>query len=287
MKRFAVTLCALVSISIACGLVSTPPEVQAPGVATIVSETMEAFPTEEAPAFEGKAVAFQGGNLTIPPGLAAGVSQTLYPPASEPDVPPWEVTPGHIGLALDGYALQGTFHSPEIYIYPAQKDPSPPGLSEDVNRLKDLLADPGQPLGESNLPSVPFFNAGAVFTAQEELIQFQNGAGVRMVTQYAQSMAKVNNHELFYHFQGISNDGSAYIIAILPVSAATLPADSSDASPLPAGGVPFPGYADPNADFQAYYTAVREDLNRLPGDAFNPDLTVLDALIASLQVSAP
>ena len=293
MKRNAISLSLLLVASLACELAGTPPTGQVDDVATVVAKTMAALPTvegpaaEPSPAFTGRTVEFQGGNLTIPPGLVASVSQAVISPASGPEVPPWEVTPGHIELTLDGYALQGTFHTPKIYIFPAQSADLPPGAVDNINLLQSLLANPGQSLGEKDLPSIPFFNAGAVFVAKEKLIQFQNGAGVRMLTQYAQSFAKVNNHELFYHFQGLSNDRRTYFIAILPVSAATLPADASETAALPAGGVPFPGYADPNADFLGYYSAVTENLNALPEEAFNPSLTVLDALIASLLVSSP
>jgi hypothetical protein len=293
MKRIVISLSLLLAISLACGLASTPETDQAPGVATVVAETIAALPTAEGPAteppptFTGRTVEFQGGSLTIPPGLAAGASGVFIPPASGPDLPPWEVTPGHIELTLDGYALQGTFHTPKIYIFPAQSDALPPGAIEDINLLIDLIANPDQLLGEHNLPSIPFFNAGAVFVAKEDLIQFRNGSGVRMLTQYAQSFAKVNNHELFYHFQGLSDDRRTYLIAVLPVSAATLPADASETAAVPAGGVLFPGYANPDVDFQGYYAAVRDDLNRQPAEAFNPNLTALDALVASLLVSPP
>jgi hypothetical protein len=150
-----------------------------------------------------------------------------------------------------------------------------------------MLANPAQLFTDNNMPSIPFFNAGAVFVAQGNLIEFQNGSGVRMLTQYAQSFAKVNNQELFYHFQGLTTDRQFYLITVLPVSTPTLPANSSDSALPPAGGIPFPDYSDPNADFMGYYEAVKQDLNRLSMDAFSPSISMLDALVASIQVSAP
>jgi hypothetical protein len=283
----------LLAASLACGVSGTPPLQDSSGIATTVAETMAAFPTQESPAadptfaFEGKSVTFQGGNLVIPDGLATDATQAFIPPASEPDVSPWEVTPGHIELTLDGYVLQDTFHTPKIYIFPAQSDSLSAGAANNIFLIRDILANPAQLLVENNMPPVPFFNAGAVLVAKDEPLDFQNGAGVRMLTQYAQSFAKINNKELFYHFQGLSDDQSMYIIAILPVSAATLPADSAEGSAPASGGVTFPGYADPNADFEGYYAAVKDELNRLTPEAFNPSLTSLDALVASLQVSTP
>ncbi len=293
MHRNTGFLILIIVASLACGLMSGPIQSREPDLATTAAETMKALPTTAQPAlqptteFTGTLIEFNDGTLTIPPGLGSGASETLLPPASEPDVPPWEVTPGHSELTLEGYPLQGTFHTPKIYVFPAQTASLPPGAQENIPLLSELLANPAQLLSENNLPSIPIFNAGAVFAAQEQNLRFQNGAGVRMVTQYAQSFAKVNNQEVFYHFQGLSNDRTFYVIVILPINAPILPSDSSEGAVLPPGGVPFPDYADPNADFESYYAAVRDELNRLPPDGFNPPLNLLDILVASLQVTTP
>ena len=293
MYRIAPFLSVLLVTSIACGLLNDSSRLESANVGTVVAETMQALPTtrsssvETPPPQTGEAIVFSSGNLVIPTGLAATINETLVPPADEPDVPPWDITPGHVELTLAGYALGGTFHSPVIYIYPAQRSPLPPGAAENIELVQDILANPGQLLGGNNMPSIPFFNAGAVFIAQENLVEFQNGSGVRMLTQYAQSIVKVNNHELFYHFQGLTADRQNYLIAILPVSAPTLAGDSSEASAIPAGGIPFPGYADFNADIQGYYEAVTENMNHVPEQEFIPSLSALDALMASIQVSSP
>jgi hypothetical protein len=62
---------------------------------------------------------------------------------------------------------------------------------------------------------VPFFNAAQVFASNIKVISFQNGKGVRFLTEYAQHAASANNHNLFYYFQGLTGDGAYYIIAIL------------------------------------------------------------------------
>jgi hypothetical protein len=158
-----------------------------------------------------------------------------------------------------------------------------PGAASNILALQDILANPAQLMGANNLPTITFFNAGAVFASRDNLIEFQNGAGVRMLTQYAQSFAQINNFELFYHFQGLTSDGSYYLIAILPISAPILAPDNE--SPAPADGVPFPGYTDPDVDYQAYYRLVVEKLNTVPGDSFDPTLTALDQLIGSIKIS--
>ena len=226
--------------------------------------------TEPGPAFSGTPVEFSNVQLNIPPGVAVGATGAQIPPAGDQDSAPWDVTPGHVELAFDGYVLQDRFHQPRIYIYPASAYAALlPGAADNILLLQNLLANPSQPLVGNKLPHIPFFNAAAVFTAQAKIVQFQNGSGVRMLTQY--------------HFQGLTSDGQYYIIAILPVSAPIL-AENWDTD-APPDGVPFPGYSDPSADFQAYYDQIIAKLNALPEDTFNPFLTKLDTLIGTLQIS--
>lgn len=290
MKKPAIFLFALLVTTLACGVANAPPKNNQPSVETIVAATMQALtpPSEEQPttepstAFNGTEINTDSANLIIPTGMAAGATLTKIP-ASGTDVPTWDLTPGHDELAFNGYVLHNRFHEPKIYIYPAQGFAAlNEGAAENIRRLQILLANPAVSLDDDLLPYVPFFNAGAVFSAQTHVIEFQNGVGVRMLTQYAQSYANVNNHELFYHFQGLTSDGGQYIIAILPASAPFL-AENWD-TPVPVDGIPFPGYDDPNADFEGYYQQVVAKLNTTQPDVFTPSLSALDTLIESLLV---
>jgi len=292
MKKLFSFFCVALASSLACSLFNAPVQSGEPGVSvsTVVAETMQALPTleqiatEPAPAFSGTPVEFGNVRLTISPGVAAGATGVQIPPAGDQDSAPWGVTPGHVELTFDGYTLQDRFHEPKIYIYPASAFAElSPGAAGNILLLQNILANPGQLSAESRMPGIPFFNAGAVFAAQQQIVQFQNGSGVRMLTQYAQSFAQVNNHELFYHFQGLTSDGQYYVIAILPISAPIL-AENWEAT-APSDGVPFPGYSDPDTDFQAYYDQIIAKLNTLPEDAFNPSIAKLDTLIGTLQIT--
>jgi len=293
MKRSAIFLFAILISSLACSIESTPTQTSQPGVETIVAATMQALasppgqqlPTETETAFKGTEINTDSAVLIIPTGMAAGANMTKIHPSGA-DVPYWEMTPGHDELELNGYVLKNRFHEPKITIYPAGAFAAMnDGAAENIRRLQIILADPSVPLNDDLLPQIPFFNAGAVFSAQIETIKFQNGVGIRMLTQYAQSYANVNNHELFYHFQGLTSDGSQYIIAILPLSAPYL-AENWEAT-VPADGIPFPGYDNPNADFEAYYQQVVAKLNTTQPDLFTPSLSALDAMIQSLLIKGP
>jgi hypothetical protein len=245
---------------------------------------MEQPPTEPGPGFTGTPVEFGNVKLTIPPGVAVGVTGVEIPPAGDQESAPWDVTPGHIELTFNGYALQDRFHKPKLYIYPASDYAALlPGAADNILSLQNILANPGQLLTGDNMPYIPFFNAATVFVAQAQTVQFQNGAGVRMLTQYAQDVSQVNNNEMFYHFQGLTSDGQYYLIAILPASAPIL-AENWEAT-APPEGVRFPDYTAPINDFEVYYDQVIAKLNSLPSDTFNPSLSKLDTLVSSIQIS--
>ncbi len=97
--------------------------------------------------------------------------------------------------------------------------------------------------------------------------------------------AIINNDELIYHYEGLTDDGQYYVVAILPVAAPGLPEDGQPGSPVPAGGVPVPDWNDMNANWIGYYGEVRQMLQGLEPGAFTPNLDQLDALIGSLTIS--
>jgi hypothetical protein len=173
----------------------------------------------------------------------------------------------------------------QIYVYPATEYAVlVPGAFESMHRLRNVMNAPGA-AGIEQLPAVPFFNAAQVFASNIQAISFQNGDGVRCLTEYAQYAAPVNNHELIYHFQGFSGDGEYYIIAIFPVTIPVLAETSDAGAVVPSGGIAFPGIDDPNASFQGYYASVTELLNATRPDAFTPALDQLDALIRSIRIA--
>jgi hypothetical protein len=151
-----------------------------------------------------------------------------------------------------------------------------------VDKLKTIINSPDQPMLES-LPFLPTFNAGQVFHSNEQSLAFQNGTGIRFLTQYAQAPYPVNNHSLFYTFQGITNDGVYYVSAILPINAVFLSPDGNPDTVLPADGVPFDWNNFENDT--AHFELVKQKLNATDPDAFTPSLTNLDALIQSIQIA--
>jgi hypothetical protein len=231
-------------------------------------------------------VTFGRLSLEIPSSVAAGASGLEIAPLTAEDSPYWEKTPGHLQISLgDYYILQGKFQQPQIYVYPALEYAQlVPAAFESMHRLRNVLHAPDA-ITVDQLPAVPFFNAAQVFASNVQPISFQNGSGIRFVTEYAQGFVSVNNQDLFYHFQGFTDDGNYYVVAILPVTSPVL-AESDDLdAPLPAGGIPFPDLTDPDPDMRGYFEAVAILLNAQSPESFSPALSQLDALIQSMWVA--
>jgi hypothetical protein len=278
----------------ACGnqvpAVPTPPATAAaPSPTAESSSTVLAepiiTPTESTPT--GTAVSFDRLSLMIPDSLASGGSGIFVPEAKGDAVAPWDVAPEHIEFTLNDYALEGKFYQPKIYVYPAEayaQLQERGTATQSIERLRGMLAQSAM-VNVKELPQVPFFNVSQAMAAQVKIIPFQQGRGVRVLTEYAMARLIINNHELFYHFEGLTDDGQYYVIAILPVMAPGLPEDGQPGSQVPPGGVIVPDYNDMNANWLGYYGEVRQMLQGLEPGAFTPDLDQLDALIGSLKIA--
>jgi hypothetical protein len=296
MKRISLFLSLLAIVSLACGVtIDLTPNPEAPTAETtpvlvepptttpeIFIALTQAMPATAMPPEE---IAIAPLRMSLPRVIGSGARGEQVPPASGTDLPYWELSPGHTVLNLEGYVLQGKFHQPRIYIYPASAYAEMmPGAFESIRRIDNILYAPGGPALNDELPAVPFFNAAQVFASNAQIVSFQNGGGVRFVTEYAQYFATVNNTDLFNHFAGVTRDGAYYIVAILPVTAPGLAETSDAGAAVPTGGIAHPDLNAPNADWDGYYANVETLLNGTSPDAFYPSLTQLDALVQSIRI---
>ena len=293
MSRKILGWAGILFLTLACGLIN-PATPARPGVETIVAETFQAL-TSVAPATEtpvptmpvsGTTISVNNISFVIPTGIGSGAqAETIEAVLPSNDMPWWEIGPAYNQYLIQGYPLADTFHKPMIFVYPVEEYVQ---MVEDVgtlvNKLKTITNSPGLPMPE-NLPFLPAFNAGQVFHSNEEVLSFQNGTGVRFLTQYAQAPYPVNNNSLFYTFQGLTSDGAYYVSAILPINAAFLSADGNPETPLPVDGVPFDWNNFENVP--QHFDLVKQKLNATDPKAITPSLTNLDALIQSISISSP
>ncbi|HJR78626.1 MAG TPA: hypothetical protein VJ821_01055 [Anaerolineales bacterium] len=272
MKRKTIVLCVIALLISSCSLsrTSTP---------TPLQETPTPIVTNTSA--NGNVVTLNNVSLTLPTDLANDVQTEMR--SAVTDGAPWEVVPAYLKFTLTGYQLQELFHEPNIFVFPADEfGEVNEGAAEQIDRLNKALA--GSPVLQETLPTVPWFNAAPLIAAGIKIIPFQSGSGVRALTQYAQYAAPINNRELFYQFQGLTEDRKTYIIAILPVTAPFLAEDEKPDAPVPADGVPIPTDVGPN---DVYYASITENLNSLSPDEFTPALDTLDDLVQSILVTNP
>ncbi|MBX3057421.1 MAG: hypothetical protein KF770_13215 [Anaerolineae bacterium] len=225
-----------------------------------------------------------GVSFQYDPYLAATLSTAVVAgrPSTGPDDFLFDVMPDHIAFTFsDTYADEWTrYHQtvnvpdqPQIPIFPLDAYAAMnPMAAAQIAQLNDLLRDrPDLPNGA--LPHLPPPNGQQDLQAQMRFLAFQNGAGMRYLTQFNQEPRQINNQEIYYTFQGVTADRAYYIAAFFPVQSSSLPADNTIADDA--------AFA---RDRQNYLEQTTANLNALPTTAFTPDLALLDALIASLLV---
>lgn len=284
---------ALTGTILACSLTAT----SGPSMPTIVAGTLQAMTTPTgapagptaAPAStqpSGTQVSFGNVSFVIPTGLASDASSATVPAVDAQGSPTWDAAPAFTRFTLQAYPLQNKFFEPQIMIYPAQAYAGVNnGAAISIQRLQSILANPSGTLSNEVLPRLPYANAEQIIGGQAKVISFTGGSGVRVLAEYAQGFESINNNELFYHFEGLSTDGKSYIVAVLPINAASLAATSDVNAPVPADGIPFPVNATDATAYTNYFSAVTGKLDATAPDAFLPTLTILDALMQSLQIS--
>ena len=231
-------------------------------------------PSAEAPGT--KPVDFANVHFSYPPDLAAEAVPESAPAYTDPNGPTWELVPQHTLFNFVGYPLHPeAYHEPRLYVYPVDEYRA---ISPDVGAVIDdlrafLERQPDQLGPEETIPFLPVFNAAQVLQADLAYLEFQDGRGVRFLTQYAQSIYPVNNRDLFYTFQGLTHDGRYYLAAILPVTNPIL--DNADSITV-----------DDNFinNFSQYIAATEEDLSAQPPESFTPNLDWLDEMMRSFRI---
>ena len=273
----------LLGAILACTITKTaftpaPPQ---PTIAPAETQIPTSAPTE----FAGTPFTFQNVSFVIPEGLAHGANAEVVPSATEDQGGPWGAGPEHISIELSGYPTTNDNEAVKnmILIYPAREYmDANNGAAIGIPRLQAILANPSTPITPENAPGVPVYNAGIVIVARPEILNFNGGSGVRMVTEYAQYPAPITRNGEIYQYSGLTNDGKYFIIAVFPIQS---PLQSTPDNPSADGATyPLRNETVDQAEFDAYYQAMTDKLNSSDPNAFQPTLGQLDDLIQSIQV---
>ena len=279
MKRIAYFLMVLSILMLSCSisLTSTPPVVTEPPVVVTEPPVVEVPPVvTEPPVVTAPPIL---SNVTcnelsiyLDPALASGYNCETVAAITEGP----EVYPQYTKLTLQGYVLSGKFFEPQISIFQVSNYTGllPDVVPGRVSALQALIS--GGATGDS-LPFLPSFPAAQAFHAQYRVLPFLSGGGVRFLTEYSQYYVPVNNEDLFYTYQGITNDGLYWVTAILPINNPILPAGPD---PLPGGA----SQEDFSNNYGSYISDMVNQLNSQTSDSYIPTLAALDSLVASIVI---
>ena len=184
--------------------------------------------------------------------------------------------PEYTQVTLTTYQT-GSSVSPEIDVFSVQsynEDFPPKGISDFQSALQALIdgASPG-----NSLPFLNPYEAAQIIHAQYKVLHISSGSGIRYLTESAQNYAVINNHAMFYTYQGITSDGKYVITALLPASSPVLP-NNGDTYP---GGETFQQFSD---TFDAYIAKTQSQLDAQPPANFSPSLDLLDGLVNTIHL---
>jgi hypothetical protein len=203
------------------------------------------------------------------------LSETIAAVDGTGGAPFWEILPEHAAITLEGYVQGESIYEPQIFVYPIEDLTAVNDTAAvEIETLQNILATQPDLTMSETLPYLPLSGAQQAVYARADYLAFKAGSGIRYLTQYAQAETPLNNQELVYTYQGLTDDGRYYIAAVLPVSHPDLPETADDET------------FEETTAYDTYLAAIIEQLNQADADSFTPNLDTLDEIIASLTVEA-
>ena len=232
-----------------------------------------------------------GNNISFfyPPSIAKSFTYEVVPPPDTSTGAPVEMMlPSHYRFDLHDYPDFGQYQDPQIFVFPVKNYENfntvgpvhIAALKDLLDKHPDLSTLLSKAPGQDSLPFLPNYNAAQVFHAQLAYVDFQSGRGIRYITQYDQAPIPINNGELFYTFQGLTNDGKYYVAVTMPITHPSLPTNQEQALKDQA-------IVDAiTKDFEGYLKGVVSTLDSAKVEDFNPTLSLLDQMVNSISVAA-
>ena len=227
-------------------------------------------------------ISFAGVSFAADPSIVTSAQSSVVPAvAVGPGPGVGSGNPQFIRLVFNDAAIDDFFppdpRIPQIHVYPVAEYG---GLFEveaiagEIDDLRSLLRERDPGLLGSTLPHLPPQPAVQTFWAKFAFVDFVNGSGIRYITQFDQGPNPITNDSTFYTFQGLTDDGRYYVAAFFPIATSSLPATAAEVDIQAI-------LAD---DFGAYIQETIATLFDLDAADFDPDLSRIDAMLASLLV---
>jgi hypothetical protein len=144
--------------------------------------------------------------------------------------------------------------------------------SNRISALQTIL-DMGSYQPGDELPVLPVFNSAQDVRAGIHTLSFENGSGLRFLARYSQEATPVINPQLFYTFQGLTEDGDFYIAAFFPVYTSAVPDE-----------IEVGNWDAFNLNYRDYLAQTIRALDDQQDSSYIPDLALLDELVRSVRV---
>jgi hypothetical protein len=162
-------------------------------------------------------------------------------------------------VVINDYMRAGNFN-PEVTVFSMNALSSVNSEIYTVaTNLAALLKQASQSEGNLTItPPVPFLPyqlKTQLFASLPTIIHFDNGIGIRTVTAYGDAGSSVSNDNLVYSMQGITQDESKYISAVIPIS---------------------------NMQITGPVDLTTFDWSSLPAESWNPSLSALDSYMQTI-----
>jgi len=194
--------------------------------------------------------------------------------------------PAHILVTFDGEDPQEVLanNGRRLYIFPVQGylDAAGEAAAFEIERLQTLLAEADGRVSspENPMPLLPPSLGYMDRWVQFLDLNFVQGTGIRYISDSPnrQAIGPWTNETTAYYYQGLSLDGKFYVSLIWPLHTDSLPDTFEETTEAVKAQATNPTtYAD-------YLGETRVSLNNLSPSDWEPDLTKLDVMIASLAL---
>jgi hypothetical protein len=241
-----------------------------------------------------KLVSYQGVEFYYADNLASDVKATIMPAcllqqaSDKPDC----AAPKHLAFTLVGARSpqhENSFYSsPDIRIYPIAEfrnvlaiSPYLQTFDAQIQSLQTLLRK--RPASwQGKMPYLPYVDATQSFHTHLKYINFKGGQGVGFVVRYDIEGTLVQDRQLAYAFQGITEDGRYYISATFPIAAPSLNLPNNGTINIHEG-YNFSSTDRHGKKYKAYLKTIQNKLGKLPADKYTPNLQLLEELLGSLN----
>ncbi len=263
MKTSLPLITLLIAVLLVSGCAPAQPTIIAPPTSTSI------------PPAPARNVTCNGVTMNLAAAVGSGYACDTIPESSGAGMPAFSTNPEYTQITINNYPLTDRAFSPHIDIFPVQRfsELLPDNVPARLADLKSLIG--GGTASGKELPFLPVLNQAQAFNGQVKVLGFQNGQGVRYITQYAQGPVPINNQALIYTFQGLTANGQYWISAVLPISSSNLMEDAKN----PPNGM---SWTDFTNSYTGYIAQTTAQLNAQAPESFNPPIPALDALVSSI-----